>query len=297
MQQCPQCNAQNPNKNSFCGSCGEIVRVDPGFAKKIRLIQAEDRKNGRAKRFTAFMVTVTVLSLLGYEMLDRLTTSAVKKVTPMIQAQVEANVQNSLKANLPAIASQATQQVAVHVRQELTNGYEQAAREAAQKVPPGYQARLTAIQAEGEAKVRAAYEQAAANIKQGAPAGAGQFASTYPLSVAPPLGIGTDATFTVPGAITGFTPALALWEYSSRSPSDDILKSVGGSPAGLAILQSLPSFSAHNGLITDVSHSSSVTGLVFPVGGACFTDKGTVGAYGANAVCQPWPPNFANVQQ
>jgi hypothetical protein len=165
MPQCPQCNAANANRNNFCWSCGEIVHIDPGFAKKVRRVVDEDRKKDRAKKLSGLMAAIAVLGVLGYETITRSITAAVQKAAPIVQARIEADVQKSLKDDLPGISTQGGQQLTARLRQEFEDDYVKAARREAEKITPDFQARLAAVQAEQENKFLFQYQQAQTNIQ------------------------------------------------------------------------------------------------------------------------------------
>jgi hypothetical protein len=160
---CPICGTANAKRNFFCGKCGELIQIDPGIAKMARKVNAEDRERNRAKNFTRLMVALAVLGFLGYQITSRLITAAVQKVTPVLQAQIESDVERNVKAKLPVIETQALQQVATRVGQQVADKYVQAARQEFEKVQPDVQVRFAAIEADEEAKLRNSYQQAQAN--------------------------------------------------------------------------------------------------------------------------------------
>jgi hypothetical protein len=261
MQRCPQCDANNAERNNFCGSCGELIRIDPGFAKKVRHVMAEDWKARRTRYFAQCMVVLAVGGFLGYETIIKLIAGAVQKVTPVVQAQLESvvqaqlasNVQRNLKAELPAVAIQASQQVATRARQEFEDGYVQAARQEAEKIKPDFRARLATIQAEEETKVRAEYQQARNNI-QLVPSGATSWT-------------GTAITPTLP--FSGAPPTLTGLENATYSPAADLLKwPIGSTTLTLSV--------------TSTPVQSSASGAI------CFSDKGLMGSFDANGSCKAY---------
>ncbi len=134
-------------------------------------------------------------------------TVAVQKVTPVVLAQLESDVQKISNPTCP-IAAQATQQVAVRVQQEFEDGYVQVARREAEKITPDFHARLAAIQAEEETRLRTAYQQAQTNIQ--------------PVSSLSASWVGSAVTSTF--ALSGSTPMLASLETHSHSFADDIVR-------------------------------------------------------------------------
>jgi hypothetical protein len=257
MRPCPHCDAKNAKKNTFCWACGELIQVDPGFAKQFRHMQAEDRKNGRDKRYGAVMLVLAVFGFLGYEMTAKLVTTAFKKATPVIEAQVESTVQNSIKAELPTIAAQANQQVAARVRQELGDSVEQAAHQEAEKFKPSFQAHFAAIQAEEDTKLHAAYQEARTNFQQAQP-------SFQPTSL----------------------PALTTGNLGS-SPL------FGGGTAGMSLTDLLNEAKTGSTTLTVSVTSSPIQGSLGST--FCFTDKGTVGLLDSNGSCKEYPTQLSNV--
>ncbi len=65
MQRCPQCDGNNAERNNFCGTCGELIRVDPGFARRVRYVMVEDRKGRRTKTVIKWMVVLAFAGVLG----------------------------------------------------------------------------------------------------------------------------------------------------------------------------------------------------------------------------------------
>jgi len=165
MQQCGACGSENSNRSKFCGACGELIRVDPGLEKQVHRIIEEHRRRTRSKSITTFSVLVGILSFIGYQATSRMITVAVKRVTPLVEAQLHSEVERTVRADLPGVAQEASKHLAQYVGQELEEGYLQTARREAERIQPDFRARIEAMQAEYEGKLRAAYDSAQSNVR------------------------------------------------------------------------------------------------------------------------------------
>ena len=113
---------------------------------------------------------------------------------------------------------------------------------------PIFHARLAAIQAEEETRLRTAYQQAQTNIQ--------------PVSSLSASWVGSAVTSTF--ALSGSTPMLASLETHRHSLADDIVK---GSTTLTVSVTSTPFPNS-------------------PSGGLCFTNKGILGSFDASGACK-----------
>lgn len=277
MRSCSRCAVQNANINDFCRKCGEPI-FDPGFEKKVRFLLAKERRRNWIKFGTVSVMIVTVLAWAEYESNTRLISSAVQKAAPAIQAQLESGVQKGFESKLPTIVTEASQQVASRVRQEVGESIVQAARQEAAKVRPDFQTHMVALQAEEDTKLRAVYQQAQASVQQAATKV--QPSSSLALASSPGVWQPLTNIQPLPSLLGSGTPLLGVGTPLTAGGAE-ILKGAN---------YDLPK-AWENGSSTTMtlSFTSTQTSIPFPSnsgGGLCFTDKGTMGVYDANYVCK-----------
>src|SRR5579863_3861123 len=114
---CPTCEARNSKTARFCNSCGELIRIDPGFEKQYRAIQAKDRRGRWVKATARWGLALTILGVFGYEFTVREVKLVVDaSARPLINAAVTAEVGKQLETQIPVAVAQAESQGASKVQ-------------------------------------------------------------------------------------------------------------------------------------------------------------------------------------
>jgi hypothetical protein len=157
MINCSICSNENPNKNTYCGSCGSRLKpVDRKTRQDILSVLAEQRKQNRARNCTVGMFILAVCGVIGYQGLREMVANQVSALKPAIIREATARAESLVDNEVPKALARVEQGAAVRIAADVKRitqqrsqqveaiwaDSEREARERTQRLAAGYPATL-----------------------------------------------------------------------------------------------------------------------------------------------------------
>jgi hypothetical protein len=120
MISCSNCQEENPNKNSYCGSCGGRIKpVDRRLREDIRSVIADETKQNRARKYSIAMVALAICGVIGYQGLREMVANQVSVLKPAIIKEATARAQSLVDSEVPKALARLEQGAAVRIAADV----------------------------------------------------------------------------------------------------------------------------------------------------------------------------------
>jgi hypothetical protein len=129
MQKCPHCEKMNASKQTFCGSCGELIHLDPGFEKRVRQVLGQERRRGRARIAAAVTFVLALAGYFGHQYVKTVIAEGIAKATPVVEAKIAAHLDEKVSQELPSMIARSEEREFPKIARELQASHQKRMRD------------------------------------------------------------------------------------------------------------------------------------------------------------------------